>query len=303
MGALFVAAAAAAVVIVVLAGAGASNADSSSTSSHRALAGREASALLSRLRLPAGAAAVHPAPGTAGIGGVATLPATPALIDRAADWSVPGSSRAVQAYLRAHAPAGTSAAGGGSGSAGAAPSSTELTFTVPHPPAGIASERLVVQLEATATGPTVVRADAQVIWIVSRAASERVPAGVHEIDVTRAVPGRRPTLVRHVSSAADVAAIVAMIDGLGVVQPGTVVCPSQVPNLAQVQFVFRAHAGGQALASAAEVADATEPTTACDPLTFAVDGRARTPLLHGARFLRAVSRRLGVRLWLAPYAA
>jgi hypothetical protein len=61
-----------------------------------------------------------------------------------------------------------------------------------------------------------------------------------------------------------------------------------------VTFTFAAGPHTPALAIATEPADVTEPTTACDALTFAVGDHAWPSLLRGARFLHRVDRLLHV---------
>jgi hypothetical protein len=151
-------------------------------------------------------------------------------------------------------------------------------------------------------GSTTVRATATATWVVARPASELVPAAAHVVDVYRARPGHAASIALKVTDP-QYSAIRRLIDALPTVQPGVVHCPAAVPGLSRVSFVFRAHEGGPALATASEDADVVAPTTACDPLAFAIGGHAGTPLLGGAPLLREVSRIVGHRLRLAPYAA
>jgi hypothetical protein len=145
-------------------------------------------------------------------------------------------------------------------------------------------------------GRSGVRADAQVQWTIPRPADERIPAGVHELDVTRGRPHRAPAVSVHVTSAADIRRLAAMIDSLETIQPGASACPAFPENAPVVTFKFRVSRGGPALATATESAYATEPTTPCNPMTFSVRGRARKPLLGGAAVVRAAGRMLGIRL-------
>lgn len=65
-------------------------------------------------------------------------------------------------------------------------------------------------------------------------------------------------------------------------------------------FTFRASDGGTVLATASELAFATEPTTPCDPMSFSIRDHPQTPLLGGASVIRKASRLLGVHLQTAP---
>ena len=291
-----------AVVLAVALSPGSSAADAG-TASNRAAALSDASSLLGRLTLPSGATTVTPGEQSQLPGLPVFRPATPTLVDRVQDWTVSQSLQTVRRYVTAHLPAGTRLVGTASAGGPGTPENASLTFASPRPPAGIGSEQLIVDLVANGRGETAVRADAQVAWLVERAAAERVPAGVREVDVTRAVPGRSPTASVSVTSPPQVAAIVRLIDRLPVVQPGATACPAQFAQEPQVRFVFRARVGGPVLAVAAEPADVREPTTSCAPLSFSVRGRRMTPLLRGAAFLRAVQRLTHVALSAAPFAA
>jgi hypothetical protein len=281
-------AALAAVAVLLLSSNGSSAADPPSDAGH-ALAARETADLLSGLALPRGAT---PAEATQSELSALGRAVAADVVQRSRAWTVPEPVAAVHAFLAAHPARGTVAVGG------------DLT-RAPRPlPRGIAAASVQVTLVATGPRTTVVHAAAQARWIVARAASERVPVNARELDITRGRPGRRPGIVLHLTSPARVARIASLLDRLATVQPGAVYhCPAAVPGLATVTFTFRARRGGPALAQASEDADDIVPTTACDPLSFVIAGHAQTPLLGGATLLRQVSRLLGRRLWLAPYAA
>ena len=259
----------------------------------------DAANLVARLRLAAGAVELSREP--SGDGGLlrrpASKPATPALVDEHAWWRVPGSAASVLDYLSAHAPQGGKLTQSGSqGPLHGKPIIAFVGFSWPPVAKLLAVRQLLVQAVDLSGGDTGVRADAQVQWIVPRPASERIPRGVHEIDVTRGAPGQAPTLSIKVLAANKIRALVAMVDGLEIVQPGAYSCPSSQPGAPVVTFTFRASDGGTVLARASQLAAAREPTTPCDPMTFSMRGHPRTPLLGGARVLTEASRLLGVRL-------
>jgi hypothetical protein len=280
-------AALAAVAVLLLGSSGSSAVDASSGSGH-ARAVRETAALVTGLALPRGATVAAAQSELSTLGrAVATD-----VVQRSQTWTVPEPASAVRSFLATHPPRGTVAVDPG------------LTRVPGRLPRGIAAARLQITLVSTGRETTLVHADAQARWIVARAASERVPSSARELDITRGMPARRPGIVIHITSAARVNQIASLLDRLATVQPGAVYhCPAQVPGLAMVTFTFRAHRGGPALAQASEDADDVVPTTACDPLRVTIAGRAQTPLLGGATLLREISRMLGRRLWLAPYAA
>ena len=106
------------------------------------------------------------------------------------------------------------------------------------------SRELLVQVTKLADGGTGVRVDAQVQWIIPRPVSERIPRGVHEIDVTRAAPGEAPSLeVKVVVSARDPS---AGCDGRRARDraAGRLLVPRAAGQRPVVTFTFRASDGG-----------------------------------------------------------
>ncbi len=211
------------------------------------------------------------------------------LVDRHGWWRVRQSADDVIAFIRAHPPRGGELTSTGSGWNGHVQSLSLAYHWRPIP--GVLDPRaLVINVAALPDGSSGVRADAEVVWIKPRPASERVPAGVRVIDISRP-----PTLSLHVTDQAKVRRLVAIINRLPIVQPGAWSCPAMRPA-PTITFTFRASPGGAILAAASEHSDVQEPTTPCDPLSFSVRGTPRTPLLRGAAFLAAAGRLLGVRL-------
>ena len=295
--ALFLVAVAAVTAVVVLGlGSGSSPAGSSPTEVHRRLAVAQAASMLGGLRLPAGARSA-----TTSGGGVQTqtlqrigTPSAPDVVTSVRTWTVPAPGGRVAAFLLAHPVPGFHAS---------RPSAARILFTANRLRAGLSAERITLALgHDRGPGTTTVVASAQATWIVARPASEVVPAGARVVDIVRGKPGHRPGIALKVTDP-QLSAIRRLIDALPTAQPGVTSCPQRIVGLPQVSFIFRTHEGGPVLAVASEDADVTEPTTACDPLGFSIGGRARTPLLDGARLLRQVSRIVHHRLWLPPYAA
>jgi hypothetical protein len=285
------------VALAIGLGSGSSHTDSSAAGAHRRLAESKATALLAGVTLPAGATLTTSASGVQ-TGSLARIGARTAFNVAAAHrtWTVPESAASAAAFLRAHPVPGSRLT-----NSAAAPG-TGLVFGARDLPPGLSAGQIGITVVAESPHAAVVHADVAVTWVVPRPASEVVPAGAHVVDVYRGKPGHPPGISLKVTDP-QLTKIRTLIDALPTVQPGTVHCPIQVPGLPQVSFVFRDHEGGQALAVASEPADVVAPTTACDPLSFSVGGQARTPLLGGAPLLREVSRIIGHRLWLAPYAA
>jgi hypothetical protein len=284
------------VALAIGLGSGSSHTDSSAAAAGRRLAESKATALLAGVALPAGATPTTSASGDQ-TGSLARIRARTASNVTAAHrtWTVPESAASAAAFLRAHPVPGTKLLTDSEATSGPVFSAREL-------PPGLSAGRIGITVVAESPHAAVIHADVAVTWVVPRPASEVVPAGARVVDIYRGKPGHAPGISLKVTDP-QLTKIRTLIDALPTVQPGTVHCPIQVPGLAQVSFVFRDHEGGQALAVASEPADVVAPTTACDPLSFSIGASAQTPLLGGAPLLRKVSRIIGHRLWLPPYAA
>ena len=260
----------------------------------------DAESLLARVQLPAGAEQLAGAP--VGDGGILSRPpfrlaATPTIVDEHTWWRVPGSTASVLDYVTTHVPPGGKLVE--SGSQGPRRGGVVSGFVgIGWPPVDrlLGTRELLVQAAKLAGGAAGVRVDAQVQWIIPRPVNERIPHGVHEVDVTRGSRGQAPSLEVKVVSPAKIRALVAMVNELGIVQPGAYSCPSYSPGEPVVTFKFLASDDGAVLASAGQLAGVSEPTTPCDPMTFSIRGRARTPLLGGARVVTQAGRLLGVQL-------
>jgi hypothetical protein len=276
---------------VAVAGAG-------TAATNRARADIDVRGLLVLEQLPAGAVRLAAAPAAAAeIDNAGPMPSTPDLVDAHSWWRVPGTAKAVLAEVKAHPPAGASVNGSGGGDTLQGHTTTRTYFVIFAFPAraGVLDSRtLIVKVVALSPGETAVRVDAEDVWEIPRAASERVPAGVHEIDVTRAVPGKPPTLSVSVTDAAKVAAIAKLLDALPVVQPSAIECPMILANAPTVSLTFRAVAGGPALAQATQLALPTlAAATPCNPVDFTIGSARQPPLLAGSAFLTAVGKVVG----------
>lgn len=295
---IVLAAACAAGVLAVAVSGAAGRASRRTAAINRQAAARDAGELLARLRLPFGAVLVSHEP--VGDAGVLALPAlgqgTSDVVDHHVWWRLSKTPADVLAFVKAHRPSGSKKVTSGSGGGLRQPSSEFVGFGWP-PVAGVLGTRwLLVEVVRLSDGSTGVRADAQVMWIIPRPVGEKVPVGVHEIDITRGTRGHPPSLSLHVTSRATVREIVAMIDQLPTVQPEAISCPAFPVDGPVVTFRFRPARGAPALATASEPSWVTEPTTPCDPLSITIRGRPQTPLLRGAAFLRHTERLLRVKL-------
>ena len=280
--------------------AAASEGGAPTAASNRASAGRDVLALLTRAVLPAGALRLSGRPsGASAIDDTGPQPATPDIVDVHAWWRAPGTLAAVIAFEKAHAPAGSSFSGtsgalfngGGRSTAGW----TAVEFAFPAQAGVLGSRTLIVKVIAIGAHSVALRVDAQDVWEIPRSAAERIPVGVHAIDVSRGIPGRAPTLLQSVTDPGKVAAIVKLIDALPIVQPSAIECPMILVNGPTVTFAFRASAGGSVLAKASQNV-AQGPSSVCNPMRLIIEGRSQTPLLGGSAFVAAAGKLLGLPL-------
>jgi hypothetical protein len=257
---------------------------------NRAAAVTAAMALVARTPAPAGARRLTAEP--TGDGRLlARAPggrASRALIDRHAFYVVHEPLRQMHRFYTRDRPAGARQIGTGSATGPGVPANLNVTWQWHPGKPGIVSRQTLIDMVTLPSGATGIRVDAQVIYHVPRPAEEQVPAGVTEVDITRAAPGQMPDLSRTVTKPTQVHAIVALIDRLPIVQPDYIACPVELAGVPIVSFSFRASRTGPALAGASEPADVTEPTNACDALAFTIGTRAWPSLLRGARFLHQV---------------
>jgi len=253
------------------------------TASPTGAAQRDAQQLLRVAILPPGAVRLSAEPG--GDGELLREPSTdagfPHSTDRHSWWRVPARLDWVLAFIKAHRPrgghwSGTLAVGGPGG-----PRNGALSFSFPAVQGVISMRWLTFDAVALPDGSTGVRVDAQDVWIVARPASEKVPAGVHEIDVMSALPGKPPLIARSVTSAANVRRIVALLDAMEIVQPGVgYSCPAFPDDHPVVTFDFRATAGRRLLARAT-LTDADVASGPCNAVNFSISGHRQTPLIGG----------------------
>jgi hypothetical protein len=216
-------------------------------------------------------------------------------------WSVPGEPDAVLSYVESHLPPGSTLMSIGSG--GPHPSFQSVIRSW-SPVSGILGVRLLEILVAgQSAGGTILSAESQSQWIVTRSARERVPAGVTEVDVRRGLPGKPPQLSRRVTARGTVSRLVALFDSLGIAQPGVISCPGEPVDEPLVTVAFRA-AIGRVLASATVDAAAdfswpdSVPGWACFSIGFVAGGHRFDPLIGNV--ISPIDHLLHVRLERRP---
>jgi hypothetical protein len=171
-------------------------------------------------------------------------PATPNAVDEHAWWLVPVTPTETLAYICAHLPPGTTRPLSGTGLGGPnVPENTISGFTWPGSPGS-----LVVWAVRLANGSTALRVDAEVVWVIPRAASERIPAGARLLTIRVHKPGRtlggvkfnRPAVLgrlpSRVTSVARIERIVALLNELRVQQPGLRHCLLEAGGSVQLGF-------------------------------------------------------------------
>jgi hypothetical protein len=162
--------------------------------------------------------------------------------------------------------------------------------------AGVQSETLSLATIAAPGGGTLLRAEAQVVWISERPAAERVPAGVSSIELTRRSVNRQIPLRRTIRAALQVKAIITVIDHLPIVQQGTTSCPDERAGPTLI-ITFRGPAD-KALAQAVQRAGGEVAN--CNPMYFSVRGREEDALAQGAAVAALIDRMLGIQV-LPPH--
>jgi hypothetical protein len=202
-----------------------------SSAENEASARTDAALLLTRLSLPADAtpSASEPTGDDGMLGSAETGPATPNLIDDHSWWILPGTPTQTLSYIRAHAPAGSTLTGTGSGGTRGAITSESVTFSWPPLTGVLDTRQLSIAAVALPGNTTGLRADAQVVWITPRPASETIATGAHllRISVGSSIPVNQPhQRPLHITSISQIDAVTALLNALPAAQPGTRSCPA-----------------------------------------------------------------------------
>ncbi len=264
---------------------------------NEAAARSDAGALLMATPLPAGATQSAAEPSEAGskLAQPGLRPATPNLVDDHEWWIVPGPRADVLEYVEAHRPAGTSESLCGPSTTNGVIESECAYFAWPKVPGTLTTRWLVVEVVQLPGGATGLRADAEVVWVTPRPASETIPAGARllRVSVSSSIkanqPRQRPLTV---TSAAKIEKVTALIDALPAEQPGSIVCPADFGI--DVRLAFYRRRGGPPLAVA------NDDPGGCGDVGLTIEGRAQPPLEGGTRLVEGVDHVLGVRLDTAP---
>jgi len=261
----------------------------------------DVASLLAELSLPPGSSesASEPAEDDSLLSDPFESPATPNLVDEHAWWLVPTTPAEALAYVCAHLPAGTTRSSSGGRLTGPnVPENESDGFSVPGSPGNLAIR--VVRLP---NGSTALRADAQVVWITPRPASDALPAGAQLLRIAVHSPSARhlgnfapeallERLPSKVTSAAQIQEIVALLNGLEVAQPGVRSCPADRGGDVLLSFY--------ASANAAPVALADINLGGCGGVSVMIGGLRQLPLEGGSELIGPIAKILGVKASVGP---
>ena len=245
---------------------------------NQAAATSDAKAFLALTPLPPGAAMTSSDPSGGALGVPAQSIATPNLVDLTRWWLVPRQPDATFSFIKSHPPKNSKPSAIGFYTT---PSVTVRFVGFQLPPRQGVTDWSILILEETAApnGQTAVRADAEVVWVLPRPASEQIPGDARVLTVSVQRPHKPPVSIT-VSKASVVHRLAAVIDSLETVQPGVTSCPLKRFNLPKISFSFRATRTGPPLAVASETYSAKAPGTfPCDPMSFTINGKPQTSLL------------------------
>jgi hypothetical protein len=228
-------------------------------------------------------------------------PGTPNAVDEHAWWLVPVTPAEALAYICTHLPPDTTrpVSFGGALSGPNVPENMIAGFTWPGSPGTLA-----VWAVRLANGSTALRVDAEVVWVIPRAASERVPARARLLTISfhktggaligiksnrPAVLGRLPS---RVTSVTRIEKIAALLNELRVHQPGLRHCPLEPGGSAQVSFYTSPSAPPLAVA---DINTVGKGGGCGGGVSLTINGMAEPELEGGWDLVEEISRALGIR--------
>ena len=267
---------------------------------NQAAARQDAARHLQGVRLPSDATRISTEPGFAKAFAVMAGPGGKYDAQDHAIWTTTATPQAIIAYVKAHAPAGSTAdVGTGSGSdTKTGVSSIDVQFSWPDLGQQLLNRMLTVTVVTPRHGDSVIVAQTQSTWFVPRSAAERVPDGVRAVLITVRLgpPGTGPVIKPggrvHTSTylvwrAARVRTLVDEFNGLPIIQPGAepIACPMILTGseASQLTLAFKTARQGTTLATAQVDVhrgqswdDGGGP---CNPIDFWIAGNQQTSLM------------------------
>jgi hypothetical protein len=186
--------------------------------------------LLSRLRLPPAARRLPPDSLPPSLSQPATQYADgSASFDQRQLFALTQPMDAAAAFLAAHLPAGSSLGGTGEGSSPGGPTMREVTDTPRSLPEGVSLAELVLTVVPDASGGSLLRADAQIVWYPPRTAAEYIdPGRYHVLTITVMIAGPRTrTLHKVITSQALIARLAEVLDRSPAEPAEAINCPME----------------------------------------------------------------------------
>jgi len=240
--------------------------------------------LLSRLRLPSGARRLPPTAVPPSV--QPSLWAGAAALDVHEVFELPEPMTGTAAFLSVHVPIGMSLGVTGQGSGPRGLTSADVAYSAASVPAGINAAQLVLTIAPDASGGSLLRADAQVIWYPPRSAAEYIdPARYHVLSI--AVTIFNPTVhtvSKVVTSRAEIAQLVDALDRSEVEPNRISMCP----------MIFATYRIGFAVTrQSGFVVVVTASRWPCLGAGVIVNGRKQPPLQDAAAVVAIADRLLG----------
>jgi hypothetical protein len=257
---------------------------------------QDARQLLQSLSLPTGVSSITTEPGFARVFAGTGSPSGKSDAGDQALWTTSANPRSIIAYVAAHPPAGSLLdVGSGSGSdAKTGVTSVDIQFSWPDVTQKLLNRMLTITVVSPPHGSSVIVADSQSQWFVPRSWSERVPRGVHAVEITLTLPtGPTQPVETHthtsthvITRAAKVRSLVKELNSLPIVQsePLPMSCPVMLAGsqASELTLAFKTSPTGATLARAQVSArrghNWDDGAGACNPVDFWVAGRQQTPL-------------------------
>jgi hypothetical protein len=190
------------------------------------------------------------------------------------------------AYLSAHVPTGTSLSvtGQGSGPDGV---SADVTYSARFVPAGVTAAQLVLTIAPYASGGTLARVDAQVIWYPPRTAAEYIDPARYKV-LTVAVTIFNPsvhTISKVITSRAAITHLASALNRSQVEPIKLAMCP----------MIFATYSLGFADSLHGKpVVVVTATRNPCLGAQITVDGRKQPPLQNEEAVVAIADRLLGI---------
>jgi len=234
----------------------------------------EADRLLTLVRVPSEASPADHPPAKI-LNQPAESTATGDIVDLHRWWTIPWGAQKTLGWLTAHAVKHSTL--GGSGTSGGPNGVTEYTLVFDQPAsAGIHSEDIQLDIAPMADGSSAIRADAQVVWLVNRAANETIPDTVDRIELSAYNRGHE--LGHRVLTGADARRMARMINQLPTALRGAHSCAMDTG------YILRVVAGSLRFAD----------DVACSDIAVTADGEQQPTLASSGQFVHALASSMGL---------